>query len=318
MTTDRGEAQQGQAPPLIEGAGVEEEARELDDEKLASVDDEELHELPGISYEGPSESGADSKKYDSEDMFLAVGVTLFGTVLTLSFLPDWIRKPLLSEHGSGSSMPPYLLPCVSAVVGILCLSLVMLHWISSKRKEAESERERTALESAADRLREKMELPSLVSYNQALLDRYHGLATDQADKAYRSSRYAMGVGLMLLVGAVGIGWQDSAQGDRLFIGSAAAVGTAFSGYLSRTYMQTYDRALGQLNRYFDQPVLNGNFLTAERMSESLPEEHRVAMMETVIAQVLENGLVMQNDSRSRSAKTVTPRRRARRRGSRTS
>ncbi|WP_147317938.1 hypothetical protein [Streptomyces sp. 3212.3] len=168
----------------------------------------------------------------------------------------------------------------------------MVYWLSWKGKRADAERERAALETAADRLREKMELPSLADYNQALLDRYHKLATDQADKAYRSSRFAMGLCLAILLAAFCIGWRLNAQGDRLFIGSAAAVGATFTAYLSRTYMQTYERSLQQLNQYFNHPVLNGYFLTAERIAAGLPEDRRHAVSEKIVSEVLESGKEM--------------------------
>ncbi|WP_327421168.1 eukaryotic translation initiation factor 3 subunit E [Streptomyces sp. NBC_01230] len=188
------------------------------------------------------------------------------------------------------------------------------YWLVAKERLKEAERERKALESAADRLREKMELPSLVDFNRVLLDQYHGIATDQASKAYRSSRFAMHVGLGILVVAFFAGWQLNAQGDRLFVGTVAAVGTAFTAYLSRTYMQTYERALQQLNQYFNQPVLNGYFLTAERIAGSLPEDRRAEVLERVVDDVLESGKVMHHNATGASKpEQANPPKRARRR-----
>ncbi|WP_369185846.1 hypothetical protein [Streptomyces sp. Y1] len=146
-----------------------------------------------------------------------------------------------------------------------------------------------------------MELASLVNFNRVLLDRYHGIATEQATKAYRSSQVAMAVGLAILVAAVLAGWNFQGSADRIFVGSAAAIGTAFTAYLSRTYMQTYERALQQLNQFFNQPVLNGYFLTAERMSEQLPAERRAAILERIIDDVLESGKEMHLASTSTTA-----------------
>ncbi|MFD7202806.1 hypothetical protein [Streptomyces sp. NPDC059893] len=157
--------------------------------------------------------------------------------------------------------------------------------------------ERRVLESAADRLREKMELPSIVDFNRILLERYHGIATEQASKAYYSSRFAMSVGLAIMVVAFFAGWQLNAQGDRLFIGSVAAIGTA----LSRTYMQTYERALQQLNQYFNQPVLNGYFLSAERIAASLPQERQADVLERVVQDVLESAKEMHRNAAAAGA-----------------
>jgi hypothetical protein len=155
-----------------------------------------------------------------------------------------------------------------------------------------------------------MELASLFDFNRALLDRYHGIATEQARKAYRSSQVAMGIGLAILVAAFFAGWHLNSQGDQLFVGSVAAVGTASSAYVSRTYMQTYERALQQLNQYFNQPVMNGYFLTAERMAEALPPEQQAAMLEKIIGEVLASGRTLQGNQqpvgRQRAKSTLKP------------
>ncbi|WP_404870896.1 hypothetical protein ACI1MP_37190 (plasmid) [Kitasatospora griseola] len=191
--------------------------------------------------------------------------------------------------------------CVTLV---LCTLFLALYW-SGREERERAAREQEILESAADRLREKMELASLVNFNRVLLDKYHGIATEQATKAYRSSRLAMGVGLIILVAAVVTGWNAQGTVDRAMVGAVAAIGTTFTAYLSRTYMQTYERALQQLNQYFNQPVLNGYFLTAERMSEQLPQERRAVVLERIIGDVLESGKEMH---RATAAPVPAPRR----------
>ncbi|MER6031844.1 hypothetical protein [Streptomyces sp. NPDC001851] len=201
-------------------------------------------------------------------------------------------------------LQPWVWPAVIAAIAMLVIGAFLVWWRARRVRLQEAAREREVLESAAERLREKMELPSLINFNRVLLDRYHGIATEQATKAYRSSRFAMGVGLVILVVAFAAGWRLNAQGDRLFVGTVAMVGSAFTAYLSRTYMQTYERALQQLNEYFNQPVLNGYFLTAERIADSLPEDRRVAMLEQVLADVLESGKEMHRGSLAASAAQV--------------
>ncbi|MFB6960461.1 hypothetical protein ACFCYB_26440 [Streptomyces sp. NPDC056309] len=212
--------------------------------------------------------------------------------------------------GVPSWLGPSMLTLAAAAV-VLGAALGYLY-IQDLRKARLQEAQ--ALESRLERLSEKMELPSLVETNRLLLDKYHFIATDQAKKAYHSSRFAMGVGLVILVVAFFAGWRLNAQGDRLFVGSIAAVGTAFTAYLSRTYMQTYERALQQLNQYFNQPVLNGYFLTAERIAGALPPDRRAEVLEHVVDDVLESGKEMhRNATRVNSAQpsALKPRRRRR-------
>ena len=201
-------------------------------------------------------------------------------------------------------VPAWLWPVILGVLVVLVLLVVWASIRLAKARLAEAAEERRVLESAADRLREKMELPSIVDFNRILLERYHSIATDQATKAYLSSRFAMVVGLVIMIVAFFAGWQLNAQGDRLFIGSVAAIGTAFTTYLSRTFMQTYERALQQLNQYFNQPVLNGYFLSAERIAASLPADRQADVLERVVQDVLESAKEMHRNTAAEKAVTV--------------
>ncbi len=221
-----------------------------------------------------------------------IGVVVFLASVVAESIGAGIASVRSQPPATSKALPGWAWPVFVGGIALLVCAGLWAYWLMQKDKLREAERERKTLESAADRLRERMELPSLVDFNRVLLDKYHGIATDQATKAYRSSRFAMGIGLAILITAFFAGWRLNAQGDRLFVGSIAAVGTAFTGYLSRTYMQTYDRALQQLNQYFNQPVLNGYFLTAERIAASLPDDRRAEILERVVAEVLESGKQM--------------------------
>ncbi|MCT9010542.1 hypothetical protein [Streptomyces rhizosphaerihabitans] len=118
---------------------------------------------------------------------------------------------------------------------------------------------------ALEKLRRATELNTLMELNQDQIGDYHKIVTDQADKAFKSSRTAMWVGLVLLVAAAIGGVKVPLEEMRWFLGALAAFSTLLSGYLSSTYMVLYRESISQLNRYFDQPVLNSYFLTAERL-----------------------------------------------------
>ncbi|MFB7443079.1 hypothetical protein ACFC01_33070 [Streptomyces mirabilis] len=257
--------------------------------------------------------------------FVTLGTVMVGIAsvagLVATGYATWVSAQASADalkQGKGQPVadpiPSWVGPAVLFGVMALAVAGISVYWLVSKARLKEAERERKILESAADRLREKMELPSLVDFNRVLLDRYHGIATDQATKAYNASRVAMGIGLAILVVAFFAGWQLNAQGDRLFVGSFAAVGTAFTAYLSRTYMQTYERALQQLNQYFNQPVLNGYFLTAERIASTLRDDRRAVVMEMIVGDILESGKEMhRNVTTGTSPQTTAPKPRRQRR-----
>ncbi|MGW3824546.1 hypothetical protein ACWEAF_20090 [Streptomyces sp. NPDC005071] len=203
-------------------------------------------------------------------------------------------KGLFSSKSDSAAapLPSWVWPLTSGVIGLLVAAAYWAHWVVWKERLEETRRAREAIESAAHRIRERMELPSLIDFNRIRLDQYHGIATDQASKAYRSSRLAMHVGLVILVVSFIAGWRLNAQGGRLFVGTIAAVGTAFTAYLSRTYMRMYDRTLQQLNQYFNQPVMNNYFLMAERIASSLTGDRKEDVLERVVNGVLESGKVL--------------------------
>ncbi|WP_369228909.1 hypothetical protein AB5J56_00585 [Streptomyces sp. R21] len=276
-------------------------------------------------YASPAEEAAavdqDTNSSDvvfSDGVKISLGVAAFmltlGAAYGVSAAVGTRVDHMLSQFRFSEPLPWWAWPVTAGVLSFFIAAAAWAGLLWWKEKQKEAERERRIVESAADRLREKMSLPSLVNFNQVLLDQYHGIATDQATKAYRSSRRAMNVGIVILVVAFFAGWRYNTQGDRVFLGSVAAVGAAFTAYLSRTYMKTYERALQQLNQYFNQPVLNGYFLTAERIAESLPTGRKEEVLERIVDDVLESGKEMhRNATGVNSTKATAPKPRLRRR-----
>ncbi|MGC9540191.1 hypothetical protein [Streptomyces sp. UG1] len=148
--------------------------------------------------------------------------------------------------------------------------------------KAQEEYEREVLE----KLQKETELATLMGLNQAQIGEYHRIVTEQADKAFKSSRTAMGVGLFLLVCAAVAGAYVPLEEVRWFIGALAAFSTVLTAYLTKTYLTMYKESIGQLNRYFDQPVLNSHYLTAERLAERLDGEAAIEVRRQIINEVL--------------------------------
>ena len=85
--------------------------------------------------------------------------------------------------------------------------------------------------------------------HQAQIDEYHRIATD--------SQRARGLGLLVVAGCFVGGVYLHAEQAKVFMGTIAAVGSALSAYLNRTYLHMYGRTLSQLNR--SRPVLRDRF-----------------------------------------------------------
>ncbi|MFJ8073113.1 hypothetical protein ACIQ7Q_03975 [Streptomyces sp. NPDC096176] len=208
----------------------------------------------------------------------------------------------------GSQFPSWFWPSAGVVALLILLALGTTLVVRERRKAALKREEQKLLENAADRLKEHMELASLVNFNRILLERYHGIATKQANKSFVSSIAAMAVGLAVLIGAFVASMHYNSQGERVFIGSLAALATVFVGYLSKTFLAVYDRSLQQLNQYFNQPVLNQYFLTAERVVERLDGPRREELLTQIVLDVLDTGKHMHQTAAAKS--TSRPKARA--------
>lgn len=250
-----------------------------------------------------------SRRFDEIRIPLLMGCVLTAVVFLLStvvlpgFLEDELVEPCpptgceAKREGSSADVNlwasgwlPYVLAALVAVV-LVCLILFLITrrtYMKNQNEgfaaqlEAQEEYHRQALE----KLRKTTELATLMELNQGQIGEYHRIVTNQADKAFKSSRTAMGVGLFLLVCAAFGGVYVPLEEIRWFIAALAAFSTLLSGYLSRTYMILYRESISQLNRYFDQPVLNSYYLTAERLTAGLDREHVVAVRRQIIDEVL--------------------------------
>ncbi|MFJ8935345.1 hypothetical protein ACIRL0_06450 [Streptomyces sp. NPDC102365] len=204
---------------------------------------------------------------------------------------------------------------LSLIVGFAMAVIVgfSIPWLISRRtylknqnvhfsERIRAERERHA--QAMEQLKKTTELATLMEWNQDQIKTYHDIVTEQADKSFKSSRTAMHIGLLLLVAAAISGVKVPIEEVRWFIGALALFSTMFAAYLSRTYLTMYKESIGQLNRYFDQPVLNSYFLTAERVTEGLDKEDRLALKQQIINEVLATSSRM--SVRSNSASEPAP------------
>ncbi|MER7828039.1 hypothetical protein ABTX85_36400 [Streptomyces sp. NPDC096097] len=214
---------------------------------------------------------------------IALVVVTLATMITLS--ATVLRK-------SGGGIDGWL-PAILTTTGIAALGgSVAAVVLRDRRREQIRQETSERLDSAARDLRDRMELASLVNYNRVLLDQYHGIATKQANKSFNSSLGAMIVGLAVLVAAFYASMQFTAAGERIFIGSLAALSTVFVGYLSKTFIAVYDRSLQQLNQYFNQPVLNQYFLSAERIVERINPNLRDELHAEIVRDILATGKQM--------------------------
>lgn len=218
------------------------------------------------------------------------------------------KSPATNPSSSDSpdvNVPTWAVVTLTAFAGILAAMFIfyLLQKYRLSRLEVQhtkemQEREFKAMDSALDRLRERMTLPSLVELNRLMLDKYHGIATDQANSSYISSKRAMWAGFTwLLLCSIGGATVAVTTGEKIILVSLAAIGGGLAAFLSRTYIRVYERSLEQLNQYFSQPLLNSYYLTAERLISEMSPGERDRARNKLLDQLLQgSGSIISDNS----------------------
>ncbi|MFD8440634.1 hypothetical protein ACFV2I_36995 [Streptomyces microflavus] len=125
----------------------------------------------------------------------------------------------------------------------------------------------------------------LLEFNRQQVLRYHHIVTKQADHSFRAGQAAAASGLIVMGICLWVGLNQPGADVKWFSGAIAAVGATVSGYINRTYMRMYEKSIQQLSQYFDQPVVTGYYLTAERMAKAFEssEDSRNAIISSVLS-----------------------------------
>jgi hypothetical protein len=160
-------------------------------------------------------------------------------------------------------------------------------YISSARSRYEERLAKAEAEEALDRLTSAMELKDLLLVNRKQMQAYDALARGQAASSYRIAQIAIAVGLIVLVGGsiIAIAAQD--ETTKITTAALTAIGGAIAGYIGRTFLVTYQRALDQLNFYFEQPLITSYILTVERIAGDISPERQDEIKDKVISRIMD-------------------------------
>jgi hypothetical protein len=166
--------------------------------------------------------------------------------------------------------------------------LFMPRYLIVRREEREEQKRlRNEAEQSAAEIADANDFTELMKVNAKNMATYTALARGQANTAFRNSQIAMAIGLIVLfVGAVAaIAAQDTAA--RIATASLTALGGAFAGYIARTFIQSYNSAIEQLNFAFQQPLVNSYLLSSERLvNEMSTDDRKDNALETVVGQLM--------------------------------
>jgi hypothetical protein len=123
---------------------------------------------------------------------------------------------------------------------------------------------------------------ALWTLNQARIDLYHDVAREQATKSFRTSQWASGFGMLIIVAIAAIAAFAHNGTGAIAASVLGTAGAALTAYLGSTFMKTQAAAANQLRAYFLQPVEFARVLSAERLIEKLPESQRGAVVLRIV------------------------------------
>jgi hypothetical protein len=109
-------------------------------------------------------------------------------------------------------------------------------------------------------------------FNARLLDRFVCVALSQARAAYVFCAVSASVSLLVLIGGATVALTAAPADSQLLIMGVTALGSALSGYLTVTFLQTYRTALKQMNCYYSRPLAEGFILQAKQIADRLPAD----------------------------------------------
>lgn len=181
---------------------------------------------------------------------------------------------------------------VVASLVTVCASCVALgafaqRGVARRKFEDRIEQERREeLRANRDKQVEPGELGDLMSANRALLDEYQKPVRAQARTSYVYGQVAIFVGFGVLVVGVALVLLADSPTAQVSLAGLAAVGSAISSYVARTFLRVYDRAQQQLNFYFREPLITSYLLTSERLAEKLQGERREHAYSLMVEEII--------------------------------
>jgi hypothetical protein len=142
-----------------------------------------------------------------------------------------------------------------------------------QRHERQSGEELETIKQATDDITENPGLQKLVVFNYRLMERFVDVALGQAKAAYLFCAAACSAGLLiLLTGTVALVTVHTATAQ-ITVGGLTAIGTALSGYISRTFIKTFKLTSRQMSYYYGQPVVHCYLLHAEWLAGRAAHHH---------------------------------------------
>lgn len=227
-----------------------------------------------------------------------LGLALFA-VAAFAALSDWRNRP----GGAGSGSSGWLSPVafVISAFSLICSAAVPLGILRESGLRADDEwkceRDCNQLDRALGRIGDKT-LSGLARANFKQMRAFTVIAQRQARMSFYASLTASGIALFILIAGAAAANGLTATPAKITAGSLAAAGAALSGFLAKTFLNSYSMAARQMSYYYGQPLVHCYLLHAEWLmsmaEKSSGDEASFRLWQQIIEASLKAGTVAQD------------------------
>ena len=239
-----------------------------------------------------------------------LGLVLFAVALAAT-LGDW-----RSRSGAAGSSGGWLSPVafVISAFSLICSVAVPLGILRESglrvSDEWKCERDCNQLDKALGGIGDKT-LSGLARANFKQMRAFTVIAQRQARMSFYASLTASGIALFILIAGAAAANGLTATPAKITAGSLAAAGAALSGFLAKTFLNSYSMAARQMSYYYGQPLVHCYLLHAEwlmsKAEKSSGDEAAFRLWQQIIEACLKAGTVAQDHLLTMQAEaTVTP------------
>lgn len=205
------------------------------------------------------------------DAFVAILIVV-GSLGILAAVIAFIASDVMAK--TSTEAPPELsltsLGVATVPVVLAAGTVVYINARSTRRSREAQERADRALDNVSG----SADLLGFVRANALQMHAYDLLARRQAARSHGASLVSMFVGLALVGAGVAVAVLAADPVSKIAGAGVTAVGAAVGGYIAKTFLTNSRRATQTAAFYFRQPLVTSYLLTAERLSNALPEGER--------------------------------------------
>jgi hypothetical protein len=226
-----------------------------------------------------------------------LGLALFA-VAAGAALGDW-ENPPAGAGGSGGWLSPVAF--VISAFSLICSVAVPLGILRESGLRADDEwkceRDCNQLDMALGRIGDKT-LSGLARANFKQMRTFTVIAQRQARMSFYASLTASGIALFILIAGAAAANGLTATPAKITAGSLAAAGAALSGFLAKTFLNSYSMAARQMSYYYGQPLVHCYLLHAEWLmsvaEKSSGDQATFRLWQQIIEASLKAGTVAQD------------------------